>query len=102
MIEAIRRYDPHLKPLINQELRVSLLKRELDYTNDLLKGQKDEWEKHGCSIMSNEWTYKKYKSIINFLVNFFLRSMFIDYIDASSFIKSSEKAIFKLLDRFVE
>jgi len=38
MIEAIRRYDPHLKPLSNQKLRVSLLKRELDYTNDLLKG----------------------------------------------------------------
>jgi hypothetical protein len=42
MIEAIRRYDPHLKPPNNQELRVSLLKRQLDYTNDLLKGYRDE------------------------------------------------------------
>jgi hypothetical protein len=40
-------------------------------------------------------------SIINFLVNYVLDFIFIDSIDASSFVKSDEKA-FELLDRFIE
>lgn len=40
-------------------------------------------------------------NIINFLVNYVLDFIFIDSIDASSFVKSDEKA-FELLDRFIE
>jgi hypothetical protein len=38
---------------------------------------------------------------INFLVNYVLDFIFIDFINASSFVKSDEKA-FELLDRFIE
>ncbi|RDX70164.1 hypothetical protein CR513_50628, partial [Mucuna pruriens] len=37
MIEAIGNYGSHLKPSSYHELRVSLLKKELEYTKDLLK-----------------------------------------------------------------
>jgi hypothetical protein len=40
-------------------------------------------------------------SIINFLVTCVLDFIFIDSIDASSFVKSNEKT-FELLDRFIE
>jgi hypothetical protein len=55
--------------------------------------------KHGYSIISDGWT--RNKSIINFMVNYYLGSMFIESIDESSFAKSNEKT-FELLDRFIE
>jgi hypothetical protein len=57
--------------------------------------------KHGYSIISDGWTHTRNKSIINFMVNYYLGSMFIESIDESSFAKSNEKT-FELLDRFIE
>ncbi|RDX92313.1 hypothetical protein CR513_25571, partial [Mucuna pruriens] len=41
MIEAVENYGPHLKPPSYHELRVPLLKQELEYTKDLLKGHEE-------------------------------------------------------------
>ena len=101
MIEAIGRYGAGLKPPSYYEMRVSLLQKELNYTNDLLKGHKESWATHGCSIMSDVWTDRRRRSIINFMVNCSLGTMFVKSIDASSFVKSGDK-IYDLLDNFVE
>ncbi|KAH7681554.1 Ribonuclease H-like protein [Dioscorea alata] len=101
MVEAIGRYGPNLKPPSSHELRVPLLKKELSYTNDLLKGHKEEWAKHGCSIMSDGWTDKRNRTLMNFLINCPIGTMFMESVDASSFMKSEEKT-FELLDRFVD
>ncbi|CAL9078474.1 unnamed protein product [Musa textilis] len=101
MIEAIGRYDVGLKSPSYYEMRVPLLKKELDYPNNLLKGHKELWVKHCCSIMSEAWTDRKRRSIINFMVNSFLGTIFVKSIDASSFMKSREK-IYDLFDKFVE
>nr|KYP42636.1 hypothetical protein KK1_035966 [Cajanus cajan] len=61
MVEAIGTYGPHLKPPIYHELRVPLLKKELEYTKALLKGHEEERVKYGCSIMSDGWTNRKNK-----------------------------------------
>ncbi|CAL9108574.1 unnamed protein product [Musa textilis] len=82
-------------------MRVSLLQKQLKYTNDLLKGHKESWAIHGCSIMSDAWTDRKHRSIINFMVNYSLGTMFVKSIDNSSFVKSGDK-IYDLLDKFVE
>jgi hypothetical protein len=42
MVEVIERYGLSLKPPSYHKLQVSLLKKEMDYTNDLLKGKKKE------------------------------------------------------------
>ncbi|KAH1221630.1 hypothetical protein GmHk_12G034999 [Glycine max] len=51
--------------------------------------------------MSNAWTGRKQRSIINFLVNCPTGTMFYKSIDASNFVKTGEK-IFELLDSIVE
>ncbi|CAL9112582.1 unnamed protein product [Musa acuminata var. zebrina] len=51
--------------------------------------------------MSDVWTDMRQKSIINFMVNCSLGTMFVKSIYASSFIRSGEKT-FELLDKFVE
>ncbi|XP_073222341.1 uncharacterized protein [Cicer arietinum] len=69
-----------------------------------------EQTQYGCSIMSNAWTNRKARTLINFLVNtlggtIFVRSIdggtiFVRSIDGSSFMKTKWK-IFELLNTFV-
>ena len=90
-----------MKPPSYHELRVSILKKEVACTNELLSSHKGSWRKHGCSIMANEWTSKTNRTLMNFLVNCPFGTMFVKSIDASSFMKTREKT-FKLLDAFVD
>ncbi|RVW25217.1 hypothetical protein CK203_105966 [Vitis vinifera] len=56
---------------------------------------------NGCSIMSDGWTDRKERTLVNFLVNCSKGIMFMQSIDASSMIKTGEK-MFELLDKWVE
>jgi phosphotransferase system IIA component len=51
--------------------------------------------------MSDAWTDRKQRSIINFLVNSSKGSMFFKSVDASDYVKMGDK-IFELLDNVVE
>ena len=68
-IEAIGQFNPNMKPPSYHELRVSINKKEVTYTNVLLSGHKESWRKHGCSIMSDEWTSRTNRTLMKFLVN---------------------------------
>ncbi|RDX76182.1 Serine/threonine-protein kinase TIO, partial [Mucuna pruriens] len=48
--------------------------------------------KYECSIMSNRWTDTKNRTLINFLVNCSLGTMFVKNIDASEFMKTGDKS----------
>ncbi|KAK4581633.1 hypothetical protein RGQ29_025003 [Quercus rubra] len=100
-IEAIRQYGPNMKPPSYHELRVPILKKEVAYTNELLSDHKQDWKKYGCSIMSDGWTSRTNRTLINFLVNCPSRTMFVKSINASSFMKTEEKT-FEVLDTLVE
>ncbi|RWR76134.1 hypothetical protein CKAN_00455200 [Cinnamomum micranthum f. kanehirae] len=50
MIEAIEQYGPGMKPPSYHEVQVPLLKKEIEHTNNLMKGHRDDWVKYGCSI----------------------------------------------------
>ncbi|XLS55949.1 hypothetical protein HN51_005704, partial [Arachis hypogaea] len=98
---AVGSFGPNLPAPSYHALRVPLLNEELDYIKGLLKGHKEQWEKYGCSIMSDAWTDKRQRSIINFLVNSPAGTMFLKSIDASDYVKTGEK-LFELLDDVVE
>ncbi|XP_042469988.1 uncharacterized protein LOC122052508 [Zingiber officinale] len=101
MIETIGQYGPNLKPPSYHELRVPLLQKEIVYTNELLKENRDECEKYGCSIMFDGWTDRKQRALINFLVNSPKGTMFLKSVDASTHVKTGT-LLYELLDRFVE
>ncbi|KAK4259931.1 hypothetical protein QN277_006209 [Acacia crassicarpa] len=101
MVDTIGNYGKHLKPPSYHELRVPFLKKEIERTNEMLKKHKEEWVNFGCSIMSDAWTDKKNRTLINFMVNSPSGTMFVRSVDASSYMKTGEK-IFQLLDDFVE
>lgn len=46
--------------------------------------------KHGCSIVSDAWTDREQRSIINFLVSFPTGTMFLSSIDACDVVKSGD------------
>ncbi|GKV51788.1 hypothetical protein SLEP1_g58413 [Rubroshorea leprosula] len=67
MVEAIGRYGPNLKPPSYHELRVPLLKKELQLTNDMLEDRKKKWAKvHKQKLnlrkmfTSDEWMKSKF------------------------------------------
>ena len=101
MIESIGQFGPGLKPPTYHELRVSCLRKELETTNELMRSHKAEWAKVGCIVMADGWTDRRNRTLINFLVNSPKGTMFIESIDASSYVKDGKK-MFELLDNFVE
>ncbi|TYK16402.1 uncharacterized protein E5676_scaffold21G001970 [Cucumis melo var. makuwa] len=66
-----------------------------------MSSHKAEWAKVGCTVMADGWTDKTNRTLINFLVNSPKGTMFIESIDASSYVKDGKK-MFELLDNFVE
>ncbi|XP_059658800.1 uncharacterized protein LOC132305137 [Cornus florida] len=100
VVEAIGQYGPGMKPPSYHEVRVPLLRKELDNTNALMNDHREEWSKFGCSIMTDGWTDKRGRTLLNFLVNSPRGTMFIESIDTSSFSKDGDK-MFDLLNKFV-
>nr|KYP48765.1 hypothetical protein KK1_029567 [Cajanus cajan] len=101
MIREIGHFGKHLKAPSYHDIRVPLLQKEVEFTNELMKPLKDQWASFGCSLMSDAWTDRKQRSIINFLVNSSSGTMFLRSVDASDYVKTGEK-IFELLDSIVE
>ena len=99
-IEAIGQYDPNLKPPSYHDLRDSLLKKELDYANEMLKSQRDlceVWMFYYVRWLANI----RGRSSMKFWVNGPAGTMFVKFIDASTFVKTREK-MFEQLDSFVD
>ena len=102
MVESIGRYGSGLKVPSMYELRVPLLKKEVDDVNLHMKVHQDQWAKYGCSILSDGWRDSTVENdLLNFLVNSPKGSLFIKSIDVSDVCKNAER-LFMLLDSWVE
>ena len=66
-----------------------------------MSSHKAEWAKVGCTVMADGWTDRRNRTLINFLVNSPKDTMFIESIDASSYVKDGKK-MFELLDNFAD
>lgn len=69
MLEAIGQYGPGVTPPSQYQLRESLLKEEVSRVKGLMKVQEDEWKVSDCSIMTESWSDRKRRSIINLCIN---------------------------------
>ncbi|TXG67650.1 hypothetical protein EZV62_008925 [Acer yangbiense] len=69
MMEAAGLFGPGYKQPSRYQLSGPLLKEEFDSTKDALKKQEQEWKLTGCSIMTDAWTDRKRRSIMNLCVN---------------------------------
>lgn len=102
MIEAIGQFGPGMKPPSMYELRVPILKKEVEFVKNQLADNEKEWAEKGCSILSDGWRDSVVqKDIINFMVNSPKGSVFAKSIDVSEVSKDAD-LLFRLLDRMVE
>ncbi|XP_043693373.1 uncharacterized protein LOC122643867 [Telopea speciosissima] len=100
LVEAIGQYGPGLKPPSFHDYRVPLLKSEKEKIDEIKKKHKISWKK-GCTLMSDGWTDKKGRHLINFLVNSTEGTFFLGSVDASSQIQDA-KMLFEFLDSKIE
>ncbi|XLR57114.1 hypothetical protein S83_007786 [Arachis hypogaea] len=98
MFEKAIRYGQGFKPPSYHELRVPLLKKHVELVQQSLEEHREYWKQVGCTIMTDGWTDKRRRTILNFLVNSLkgLKS-----IDASHITTTADK-IFKMIDDVVE
>lgn len=90
MLEAVAQFGPGFQAPSMHELRVPLLKKEVEETKMEIENHKKEWASKGCSILSDGWRDSTVqKDIINFLVNSPTGSVFMKSIDVSTVTKDA-------------
>jgi len=101
MCEAIGQFGAGFEPPSQYDLREKLLEEEYARTKSLLQEREAEKVKSGCSIMTDAWSDRKRRSIMNLCTN---------CVDGTSFISSKEmsdvshtsEVIFELVDKAIE
>lgn len=101
MIHAIGKYGRNMKPPSYHEIRVKYLKKEMDFTSDMLKDHKESWARFGCSVMCDGWKDRAGRHLLNFLVNGRLGSIFIESIDSSAYVEDGLR-MFELIQSFID
>ncbi|KAL6534829.1 hypothetical protein OROGR_013504 [Orobanche gracilis] len=84
MVESIGQYGPGLKPPTFHELRKPLLKKAKEDTDKLKEKHEKAWQKYGCTLMSDGWTDRRGRHLINFLANSPEGTFFLGSVNASS------------------
>ncbi|CAH9136807.1 unnamed protein product [Cuscuta epithymum] len=84
MVESIGQFGPGLKPPSYHELRVPLLEKAKKKTEKLREKHELAWKEYGCTLMSDGWSDRRNRHLINFLVNSPEGTFFLDSVDASA------------------
>jgi hypothetical protein len=80
---------------------VTYLNKQVEATKLILEEHKAVWKKTGCTIMTDGWTGRRRRTILNFLVNSPKGTVFLKSIDASDITKTADK-VFKMMDKVVD
>ncbi|CAI9270821.1 unnamed protein product [Lactuca saligna] len=107
MLEVIGQFGIGLPCPTRYALIDPLLKHEVERTKKLLKKNKKEWKEDGCSIMTDAWSDRKRRSIMNLCVNskmgtaFYLqKNVLVKHIQANTYMSIVELPRFnKILDQ---
>lgn len=83
-IEASCQYGSGYKPPSPYELREPLLRDCVKETKLLRKQHEVAWKQYGCTLMSDGWSDRRGRHLINFLVNSPEGTYFLESVDASS------------------
>ncbi|KAJ9544513.1 hypothetical protein OSB04_024220 [Centaurea solstitialis] len=99
--EAIGQYRPRLPPPTRYEMGDTYLKKEVEKTKNTLKKYQDEWKSSGCTIMTDAWSDRKRRSIMNLCVNSRLGTIFLSSKEFFDVAHTSE-VIFEYVDKCID
>ncbi|CAN6579051.1 unnamed protein product [Malus baccata var. baccata] len=100
VMEAVGQFGPGYLPPSQYELREPLLKEEVERVKKSLK-KHEEWALNGCSIITDAWSDRKRRSIMNLCVNCKEGTIFLSSKECSSEAHTGEY-IFEYVDKCVE
>jgi hypothetical protein len=69
MFEYVAKHGIGFKPPSYHEIRVKYLDYFYGEISKDLTGHRAVWEKYGCTIMTDGWTDRRRRTILNFLVH---------------------------------
>jgi len=101
MCEAIGQFGPGFQPPSDDLLREKLLEQEYARTKSLMQERQAEKLKNGCSVMTDAWSDRKRRSIMNLCTNCAEGTEFISSKEMSDVSHTSE-VIFELVDKAIE
>ncbi|TVU06739.1 hypothetical protein EJB05_49967, partial [Eragrostis curvula] len=99
--EAIGRFGPGFEIPPQYELGGKLLKEEVERTKELLRAHEEERVLTGCSVMTDAWSDRKRRSIMNLCSHCQLGTSFLESREASDEPHTAE-LIFNYVDGCIE
>ncbi|ESQ30701.1 hypothetical protein EUTSA_v10012177mg, partial [Eutrema salsugineum] len=99
--EALGQFGPVWVPPSQYQLREPLLNEEYIRTQKKLKILEEEWDREGCSVMTDGWSDMKRRSIMNLCVNSRGGTCFLSSKDASKDSHTGQY-IFNYIDKCIE
>ncbi|XP_040383082.1 uncharacterized protein LOC102714944 [Oryza brachyantha] len=82
--EVTAQYGLGYKPMSKHMLREPLLQDCVKETSKMKVDHELAWKHYGCTLMSDGWTDRRGRHLINFLVNSMEGTYFLESVDASS------------------
>ena len=69
MLQLVSNHGKGFNPPSYHEIRVKYLKKQVAAPKEALEKHKSSWKTTGCTIMTDGWTDRRRRTILNFLVN---------------------------------
>ncbi|XP_025791236.1 uncharacterized protein LOC112872366 [Panicum hallii] len=101
MLEAIGQFGRGLRGPSPYEMGGPFFQKRKQKVLDGFKNHKESWELTGCTIMTDAWTDRKGRGVMNLVVHSAHGVCFLDSMDCSG-EKKDGKYIFELVDRYIE
>lgn len=101
MVHAIACCGPSFKAPTFHDLRGPILEEAVEDIKKIIDEQRKIWRRKGCSILSDGWTDRRGRSLLNFLVSSSGGLVFLKSVDASAHIKNAEY-LFSILQEVIE
>ncbi|KAF0895686.1 hypothetical protein E2562_014305, partial [Oryza meyeriana var. granulata] len=101
MLEAVGDFGRSLKGPSAYEMSSPFLQKAKNKVTDSFKNYKEQRALTGCSLMTDAWTDKKGRGVMNIVVHSAYGVCFLDSVDCSS-VKKDGKFIFDLVDKWIE
>lgn len=83
MVEAIGAYGRGLKGPSPYEMGGPFLQKSQKKVQDVFAGHKESWQLTGCTVMTDVWTDKRGRGVMNLVVHSAYGVVFLDSVDCS-------------------
>jgi hypothetical protein len=101
MLEAIGDFGRNLDGPSSHEMSNPFLQKAKKKVMNSFKNHEEQWALTGCSLMTDAWTDKRSRGVMNLVVHSAYGVCFLNSVECSS-VKKNGKYIFDLVDRCID